>query len=221
MTEECLQLARASAEAAEAPTGEPLQGWHRVGLSIEHLLLHDPVALLLGVQLRRIGRQPLLAIVRRVGPQESLDQLGMMSRQMVPHHDQPAPDAATEIPQGDEDLLARNAPGEVAGIEPRRATLRRDQGHDAGDLPALTDPAPQGRLPPRRPGRADAGPKRVTGLVHEGNRTPCAASPLFTRGQSCFSQASTTASSRSLARSLGCWGLQPLARNAGPREPKW
>ena len=72
-----------------------------------------------------------------------------------------------------------------------------------------------------RPRGADGGPKRVTRLVHEGHGTPVAASPLLIRGQSRRSQAAITASSRSLARRSGRWGLQSQARSARLSERKW
>src|SRR5438477_7112714 len=221
MTEEALQLSRAAAESEKAPPGLLAQVADRLRLGVQHLLLDDPVAVLLRVQRRRVGWQPVEVVGGRVSGHEGLHRVRPMRMESVPGDDHRTADLPPEIPQRADDLRAMDRPGEMSGVEARGTGQRRDQGDDTRDLPPLAHPPQDGRVPPRGPGRADAGPKRVTRLVHEGNGTPCAASPLFRRGQSRWSHASTKASSRSLARGIGRWALHPRARNAGPRARKW
>jgi len=221
VVEEALQLRRATAESPEALTSEPTQVRDRLRLSVEHLLLDDSIAELLRIQLGSVGRQPFELVVVGVRRHKRLHRFGPVGVESIPDDDQRAAQLASEIPQRDDDLRSVNGPGEVERIETGWPPERGDQGRNAGDLPSLTDPPQEGRLPSWGPGGAYAGPKRVTRLVHEGNRTPCAASPFFIRGQSRFNQASTKASSRSLAWSRGRWGLQPCARSASPSPRKW
>jgi hypothetical protein len=191
---------------------------HRGRSGVEQLLLDGAIAQLLRVQLGSIGGQPFQTVVCRMCRDVVLHQPRAVRRQVVPEQQQRLPGAASEILQGVLDLRRADAAEEMAGVETRRSVQGRDQGNDAGHLATLAHPAEDRGVAHRRPSRAYAGPQRLTRFVHEGKRTPCAASPLFTRGQSCLSQASTSASSRSRARGSGRWGLQPRACSAGLRE---
>jgi hypothetical protein len=218
MIEEAAQDRRAAGEAAEAaPAGAP-QRVDRVGQRVAHLPLDHSIAQLLGVQLRRVRRQPLELVVGRVGGDEGLHGPCPMGLESVPDNHQRLPHPAAEVAQGGDDLGAVDAAGEMTGIEPRRSIQRGHQARDTRHLSALAHPSEQGRMPTGSPGGGYAGPKRVTRLVHEDNGAPCAASPFFMRGQSRWSQASTRVSSRSLARGRGRWRLQPRARSARPKE---
>ena len=150
-----------------------------------------------------------------------LHDLGAVGVESVPDDDQWLADPAPEVAQSGDDLLAVDTAAEVAGVQPRRPSQRRDQGDDAGDLASLAEPSQDWRPAAARPGGAEAGPKHVTRLVHEGNGAPCSASPIFTRGQSRLSHASMRASSCSRARAIGCCRMKPCARTARPSERKW
>jgi hypothetical protein len=221
MCEEAAQDSRTATEADEGAAGLTMQLGGRGGQGIEQLALDGAIAQLLGIQLRRIGRQPLQAVVVRMGGYKRLHDLRAVGVEPVPDDDQRPVDLAPEVAQSGDDLLAMDAAAEVAGVQPGWSSQRRDQGDDAGDLPPLTEPAQDRRPAAAGPGGAEAGPKRVTRLVHEGNGAPCSTSPLLTRGQSRLSQASTNSSSRSRARAIGCCGLKPCARKARPSKRKW
>jgi hypothetical protein len=80
----------------------------------------DPaIARLLGIQLRRVGRQPLHLVVVRMGSQEGLHRPGAMGLQSVSDHQQRSADLAPEVAQGGDDLLALDAAAELAGVQRR------------------------------------------------------------------------------------------------------
>jgi hypothetical protein len=180
---EAVQQLCSAAEAPEAAAGQPLQLIDRPGRGVQQVALHRAVAQLLRVQVRRVGWQPLDLVVVRVGGHEGLHRLRAVGVQAVPDDDEGPPDLPAEVAQRDDDLLPMEAAPEVAGVQPGGAVERGDQGDDAGDFAPLADPLQDRRPALRGPGGADAGPKRVTRLVQEGNRAPRAASPdLFTCG---------------------------------------
>ena len=118
----------------------------------------------------------------------SLHELGAVRVKPVPDDDQRLADLAAEIAQGGNHLLGVDAAPEVAGVQSGRSIERRDQGDDAGDLPASAQP-PQDGGRPRRARWSRASPKGETCLVHEGNGAPGSASPFLTRGHSRLSHA--------------------------------
>src|SRR5207302_9514969 len=86
-----------------------------------------------------------------------------------------------EIAQRHDDLVAPHAAREVPRIQSGGTVQGGLEGRDAGHFPPLADPTDDRRVPRGGPGGAYARPKRVTRLVHEGNRTPWAPSPLYIR----------------------------------------
>jgi len=221
MTEEPVQQIAATSQSDEAATSLVQQRVDGVGRRVEQLPLHRTVAQLLGIQVGRVRRQPFHLVVRGVGGQERTHLPGLVGREPIPDDEQGAPDPLTEVAQRDEDLLPVDSTPEVPSAQRWRPIQGGDQGDDAGHLAPLTDPFQDWGMADGRPRGADGGPKRVTRLVHEGHGTPVAASPLLIRGQSRRSQAAITASSRSLARRSGRWGLQSQARSARLSERKW
>jgi hypothetical protein len=188
MIKEVAQHSLATAEPQEATARLRAQGVDRVGQGIPHVALDRSVAQLLRIQLRGVRRQPFDPVAGRVSGHKGLHYPGSVGLQPVPDDDQRPAHLPVEGAQGHDDLLAMNAADKMTRIEPGWAAQRRDQGRDARHFTPLTDPTEQRGMPDRGPGGGYPGPKRVTRLVHEDNGAPCAASPLFTRGQSRLSQ---------------------------------
>src|SRR3954449_9769264 len=151
MTEEALQLSRAAAESERAPPGLLAQVADRLRLGVQHLLFDDPVALLFGVQLRRVGWQPLEVVVGRVSGHEGLHRVRPMRMESVPGDNHRTADLLPEIPQRADYLRAMDRPGEMAGVEARGTGQRRHQGDDARDLPPLAHSPQNWRGAPRGP----------------------------------------------------------------------
>jgi len=198
-------------EPAADHASEVLDG---AGQRVLHIALDPLIALFLGIEVGGIARQPLDGKGVGMDRQELGRSVRRVCAQVIPGDDQAPADLPVEVAEGPDHLLRMDRPEEMSGIEPRWLAVERGgEGHDARDLAPRTAPAQDRGLASRRPGRAEPGPKRVTCLVHEGNGCPCATSPLFTRGQSCRSQAATRASLRSTARGVGRWALHPSARS--------
>lgn len=220
MTEKAVQQIGVVTEPAETAGGDVVQLSDRSGHCVEQVALDPPVAQLLRVHVRRVGRQPFDLVIVRMGSQEVLHQSGTMGFQAVPEHQQRSAELAPEVAQCGDDLLVMDAAAEVAGVQPRRPVQWRLEGDTTGDFASLAQPAEDRRPTNRRPGGAEAGPKGMPRLIQEGYGASCSASPFLMRGQSRVSQASTTASSRSRARAMGRCGLQRCARSARHRERK-
>lgn len=194
----------------------------RLGHGIEHGQFNGVVARFFGIQLGSVAREPFDDVVGGVTPDEGGHALGPVGGQVVPHDDQRAPDARSEVAQGSDDFGRLNRLEKMPGIQPRRRPVqRRGHGDEARDLAPFREPAEDGRVADRSPRRGDAGPKRETCLVQKGNDAPALTSPFFIRGQSRASHALISASSRSLARVGGRCGVQPWARRTRPNERQW
>src|SRR4051812_29362026 len=152
MTEAALQLSRAAAESEKAPPGLLAQVADRLRLGVQHLLFDDPVALLFGVQLRRVGWQPLEVVVGRVSGHEGLHRVRPMRMESVPGDNHRTADLLPEIPQRADYLRAMDRPGEMAGVEGPGAGPGRPHGDDARGLPPPAhSPQDSGGPPPGPP----------------------------------------------------------------------
>ena len=194
-------------QVADAATGVRLQGRHGIRAGVGHAPLDDGVGLLLRIQFGRIGRERCRGIVPRMRGQEILHDVGGVCRAPVPDHEQRSPEATAEVLQGAAGIGAFDRPVDV----PRGQAAGRRHGDDARDFAPLAQAAQHRRVPARRPRRVQAGPKRVTRFVHAGNDAPLAPSFFFNAGQSRFSHARTTVSSRSRARGIGRCTVKPCA----------
>src|SRR5689334_5910507 len=118
MTEEIGQQVRSAAKSAEATASRLVQFIDRARDGVEQVALDGTVAQLLGVQLRRVWRQPLELVVRWMPGYEGQHRLRAMGVQPVPDDDQRSADPPPKVPQRDNDLLAVDAAPEVASIQP-------------------------------------------------------------------------------------------------------
>ena len=194
-------------QVADAATGVRLQGWHGIGAGVGHAPLDDGVGLLLRIQFGRIGRERRRGIVPPMRGQERLHHVGRVCCAAVPDYQQRSPEVAAEVLQGAAGIGTFDRPVDV----PRGQAAGCCHGDDARDFAPFAQAAQHRRVPARRPRRVQAGPKRVTRFVHAGNDAPLAPSFFFNAGQSRFSHARTTASSRSRARGMGRCTVNPCA----------
>lgn len=213
MLEEASNQLRTMLQPAKFPPRQRPQLRNRVREGIGQRALDDRVALLLGIQLRRVGRQPHDGEILGMGGQKGLHLFGSVRTQAIPDQQQRCPELPPQVTQHRDDHGTIDRPQDMSSIQPAIGNDRDEAGHLAPPAPA-----PEYRhLTHRRPRGAYAGPKRVTCFVQAGKRAPLAVSSFFRAGQSRFSQAATTASSRSFARGAGRWALQPYACNGRSR----
>lgn len=103
-------------------------------------------------------------------------------------------------------------------IETDDAARRVDaEGGDHRDLPAVTADVPQHRrLSARAPRPAHDGQQEQPAFVEEDQPRAQAVGFFLMRGQSCCIQRPIPSSSRSQARRVGRWGVQPSDRSTRP-----
>ncbi len=132
------------------------------------------------------------------------DDAAPVGRQAVPDHEQLAAEMALEVREKLDDLRAFDWSGE----EPEVEAPPRDPGDRRQQVPV--EVVLKGRrLPPRRPRAAAVGALGQSALVDEDDRLPFGRSVFFTAGQRTRFQWRIAASSRSRARPVGRWQLQP------------
>lgn len=209
-------------EGAKVPSCQAHEVRHGRGRCVEHGLLHHAIAALLWVEVWGVRGEPLDAHVLRVSLQPCGDGLGTVRPKAVPDDDERASDASMEVPQCGDDVLVVDSADEVARKNPGVFPPPRGrQQHDAGNLTVFAQTLEDSDLSHRRPGGAQAGPKRVTRLIQKGNRPPASSSPFLMRGQSLRTQASMSASFRSRAWERGRCAENPSRCRGLDKERGW
>lgn len=210
---------RLMSEAQEIPTRQRTKRLDGGRRRVEHRQLHRVVARFLGIELRGVAGQPVDLKIVPMPRHEFMDTPRAVRLEMIPHNEQRPADPSAEVAQAHDDFLAVNRAHKVARIEPRRCAIERCRdGHQTRYLAPFGEPPEHRGAPDRGPRRRYAGPKRETCFVQEGNDAPALTSPFFIRGQSRWSHALISASSRSLAWVGGRCGVQPCARSTRPNE---
>lgn len=171
-----------------------------------------------GVELGRVGRQRLGADTRP-RPEELLDRDGTVAGKKVPHEDDGASDVAQEIFQERDhlprrDVLVRIESEEKAGPLPNRR--QRDRGGHRDLLVRAPRLVEDRRGTAGSPCFPDHGGHHQPALVEEGDVRLPPRSVFFTRGTFFSTHRAIAASSRSLARRSGFWGLNPIFRRSRP-----
>jgi hypothetical protein len=190
VTEEGVERCLPSSKTTEAASGHPskLLGIRRSVVS--HLGLHDGIALLLGVQIRRVRWQPFDPDVARMSSQVRGHFFRAMRPQPVPDDSQSLSQLPLKCLQDADDIRALDVSVKVSREQSRGPSrLRHRQSNDAGHFPSLADPLQDWRCSERSPRSRRARPKRMSGLVDEDDNGTAPLSPLFMRGQSCVSHA--------------------------------
>jgi hypothetical protein len=158
----------------------------------------------LGIHIRRRGREPFHFKGGMCG-HSVLDENSSVGVQ-------PLPADAHRPGDGPRDMSQRHKT--VRGPEGLRNMTRvhragSREAHHRGSRTACAHAPPDGRVPPRSPGRARLGATRHAGVIDEDECRASATSLLCMRAHSGVSQAWTKASSRARAETAGCGGLPP------------
>ena len=144
--------------------------------------------------------------------QEVLDRLAAMDRSAVPDDQELAGDVAQEVLEEAHDIRA------LVGVvlhQHEQAPRRRDAADDRQVVAAQRE-AEDGCLATRRIRSDGPGEQIEAGLVDPDDGPSLPVGPLFRAGQRSVRQASTAASFRWLARSIGFCTLQPIVRRRRP-----
>jgi hypothetical protein len=152
------------------------------------------MAPLLGIQIWSVGRKPMhldLGMCLHI----RFDHLRAMGIEPVPDDDEGARNVPLEVTEGDHDVIAADGPREVSLVD----ATRQGSPDDRGEVTTLAD-APQDRgLPLRSPCGPRLGTERKACLIDKYYLRPRTLSLFLIWGQSCMSQAWTSASLRSRA----------------------
>ena len=168
---------------------------------------------LVRIQIRRVPGQ--LFQVDALGPtagQEVLDRLPPMDGRAVPDHQQRAGDMPQQMAQEAHHILAGQ--GSLLDQEHELA-IRGDPADGREVILGQGDPQ-DGRLAAGRVAPNAGGEEGEARFVYPDDGAVFAFSLFLSAGQRSVSQAWMAASSRWVARSVGCWGLQPMARRRRP-----
>jgi hypothetical protein len=156
------------------------------------------------IQLRRVAGQRLQRDAAALGPHVLLDDATAVRGEPVPDHEELAAQMAPQVAEEVDDLRPFDRSREEPEVEtpPRDARDRREQ------VPVevvLEDWC----LPTRGPRATAVWSFRQPALVDEDDRLPLRGSVFFSVGQRARFQRRIAASSRSSARPVGRWQLQP------------
>jgi hypothetical protein len=156
------------------------------------------------IELRRVPRERLQRDPAALSAHVVVDDAAAVGGQPVPDDEQLPAEMALEVREELDDLRAFDWSGEEPEVEapPRDPRDRREQ------VPVKVVLEDR-RLPARRPGAAAVGALGQSALVDEDDRLPLGGSVFFTAGQRTRFQWRIAASSRSRARPVGRWQLQP------------
>src|SRR5215207_6569819 len=216
MTDEAKQHIRSVSQSSEAAINlrTKLSDGDRIGVT--QALLDVAVDLLLGIEIRRVGRQLFVVDVRFVS-QVSFDDGRGVRPQPIPHDDDRPSTMASKMTQSLDDLLATDRAAEVAFVD----LARQRQAHEGRHLAAAALAPQQWCSADRCPRRGQPRQEPEAHLVDEHDHCAEPASLFLILGQSRSSHAWTRSSSRSRARGAGICGLHPKARSLRLRYPGW
>lgn len=156
------------------------------------------------IELRRVARERLQRDPAALRADVVVDDAAAVGGEAVPDDEQLAAQMALQVHEEFDDLR----PFDRTGEEPEVEAPPRDPGDRRQQVPievVLEDR----RLAPRGPRAAAMGPLGQSALVDEDDRLPLGRSVFFTAGQRTRFQRRIAASSRSRARPVGRWQLQP------------
>ena len=144
--------------------------------------------------------------------QAGLDRLAPMDGSAVPDDQELAGDVAQQMREEAHDVRARVGVILHQHAEP----AGRCDAADDRQMIAAQWQAEDGSLTTRRGGADGAGEQVEARFIDPDDGPALLVSPFFRAGQRSVRQASIAASFRWLARSIGCWTLQPSARRSLP-----
>ncbi len=174
-----------------------------VGTAVGQPALGKRPDALVGIELRRVGRE-MLDMEPRMSPPQLTQRISLVGCRVVQQHDHVPGQVPQERAQEPTDLDLPDV-GQVQVVEEAQALATRADG-DAGDDRDLVAPiamAVDRRLTARRPGAQDGGDQEESRLVDEDEVGTQPRSFFFIRGHSRRFQRSIATSSRSMARRSG------------------
>jgi len=163
----------------------------------------------IGVEFGGVGREAFQA-QPGVFPAQVPYRLPPMATDVVPHHDDRAPEVAKEVSKEPADLRLLDVLGMDLEVE-AEAMAARTHGDSRDDRePIVSGPVTQDRSPSARsPGASDAGDQEEPALVSEDEMGAQPRGVFFIRGHSFSFHSRMLPSSRCNARRVGFWGVQP------------
>jgi len=184
--------------------------------SIREALLGQLPDSLIGVELRRIGREALQVEPRGASAKLTYE-LASMGISAVPQDD----DVPRELPEQPSQEVAGLELSDVFRVELKvkvesLAAGRHRDPRDGGDPVASIEVMNRGRLPDGRPGAGDRGGQLEAGFVGEDEVGTQPPGVFFTRGQSSRMNRRISALLRSSAFFCGFWWLHPKACRSLP-----
>jgi hypothetical protein len=164
---------------------------------------------LIRVQIWRVAGEALqVQAFGRPRAEEVLDGPPMMNGRAVPDDEQLPADLAQQHPQEPHDRCPIVA---ILTHLQEEASIEGD-GADGGEMVTREGHAQDGSLPPRRPGADRKWEQIEARFIYPDDGRSLFVRPFLSAGQRSSPPAAILASSRCVARLIGCWRLQPHAR---------
>ena len=187
-----------------------------VSLAIREALLGQLPDSLIGVELRRIGRESL-QVESRCASAKLTDELASMGVPTIPQDD----DVPRELPEQSSQEVAGLELSDVFRVELKvkveaLAAGRNRDSRDGGDPVAPIEVMNRGRLAHGSPGAGDRRGQLEAGFVGEDEVGTQPPGVFFTRGQSSRMKRRISDLLRSSAFFCGFWWLHPRACNSLP-----
>jgi hypothetical protein len=172
------------------------------------------------VQFRSVGRKQFGAYAMAILGEPAFDRFADVSLEPIPDQRDGHAQSAAQLLEEVQNVLAIEAcfrsDAEI-GAHPT-ASRRDDQSADDRELASGAAALHEHRsLAARCPAALHQWPHQEAGFIYEDDRRTLAAGVFFTRGQSSRTQRRISGSSRSAARRVGFWGLQPKSCSNRPR----
>jgi hypothetical protein len=181
---------------AEIPQLHPLQ------------VVPDP---LVRIQIRRVpGQRFQVEALGTTAGQEVFDRLAAMDRRAIPDHQQLAGNMAQQMAQEAHHILAAQGPL----LDQEQELAIRGNTTDGREVIFGQGNPQDGRLAAGRIAPHPTGQQIEARFVYPDDGAVFGFGLFLSAGQRSVSQAAMAASSRWVARSVGCWGLQPMARRS-------
>lgn len=199
-----------AAHAAESRRGVqaqfPTVGDEQVG---DFMFLEMSPQVFDGIELGGVRGQPFQPEAPLLRRQQRFHRLAAMGRGAIPDDQQLAPQMARQRLEE----CGRARPIDAPFIDAKIKPPEREPGDDRTPVP-VEGLAQHRGLPTRRPRAHAVGTGAQSALVDEDDGAAFAPGFFFRRGHSTFFQWAMAASSRSMARRVGCWQLKPKLRKS-------
>jgi hypothetical protein len=150
-------------QTAKAAAREAFQFIDRGRDSVLHVTLDPGIALFLGIEVWRIGRQESDGELVLISGEEAFRRPHAMGVEPVPNDQQPWSEATTKVAQGVDHDGAGDRAANVSGSQPAIGC----DADDARNFPSLADTLQPRRASPERPCQPCPGAKGMPGLIDQ------------------------------------------------------